>query len=236
MKKLLVTINIDNYDSEITKITFPYMKEYAKNISSDFYVITKRKFLNLDVNLEKFQLYDICSKYDYDWIIFLDADCLINPKGKDLTKLVEKNRVIISKYVSPTHHFYSENIEGKYNLKYYAPFFFLVFHRDSKKCVKPYDNPLDYYKYINFKSNNEEFIKYFKDKNLPEISKLDGIFLDEFLLTLNLHRYNIKSSSIAEDFSDLNIITHTSDTKDKKIQCLKNSVKQLKKINSISYF
>lgn len=233
MKKLLVTLNIAVYDRDITSLTFPHMKEYAKNIGADFYIIAERKFPDLNVNLEKFQLYDIC--LNYDSIIFLDADCLINPKGIDLTKLVENNRVIISSYNSPTHHFHSKNIEKKYNLKYYAPFFFLVFHKNSRNCVKPYKNPLDYYQYINFKSENKEFVKYFEDKNLPEIKKLDGIFLDEFLLTLNLHRYNIKTASLQEDFPELNIIAHTSDARDIKIQYLKNSIKTLKSINNISY-
>jgi hypothetical protein len=234
MKKLLITLNIDDYDKEITDLTFPHMKQYAQNIGADFYIIRERKFLDLDINLEKFQLYETC--LNYDWIIFLDADCLINSKGIDLTTLVEKDRVLIAKYNSPTHHFHPVNIEGKYNLKYYAPFFFLVFHKNSRNCVKSYKNPLNYYKYINFKSNNREFQKYFKNKNLPKIENLDGIFLDEFLLTLNLHRYNIKTASLQEDFPELNIIAHTSDARDAKIKYLKNSIKQIKKINSISYF
>jgi hypothetical protein len=209
------------------------MKEYVKNIGADFHIITERKFPDLDINLEKFQLYDIC--LDYDWTIFLDADCLINPKGIDLTKLVENDRIIISSYNNPKHHFYPENIEGRYNLNYYAPFFFLVFHKNSKNCVKPYSNPLDYYKYINFQSDNKEFVQYFKDKNLLDIEKLDGIFLDEFLLTLNLHRYNIKTASLVEDFPELSVISHTSDTKEKKIKQLKESIKKLKTIHSISY-
>ena len=43
MKKLLV-LDIGDYDREITNITFPYMKQYAKNIGADFHVITQRKF------------------------------------------------------------------------------------------------------------------------------------------------------------------------------------------------
>lgn len=233
MKKLLVTLNIGDYDKEITEFTFPYMEEYAKNIGADFHIITERKFPDFDINLEKFQLYDIC--LDYDWTIFLDADCLINSKGTDLTKLVENDRIIISSYNNPEHHFHAKNIEGQYNLNYYAPFFFLVFHKNSRDCVKLYQNPLDYYQYINFKSENKEFVKYFEDKNLPEIKKLDGIFLDEFLLTLNLHRYNIKTSSLQEDFPELSIISHTSDKRDIKIQHLKSWIKKLKTIHSISY-
>ena len=41
----------------------------------------------------------------YDWIIFLDADCLINPNGKDLTKLVDDDVVLIAKH-NLHHHFF----------------------------------------------------------------------------------------------------------------------------------
>jgi hypothetical protein len=233
MKKLLVTLNIGDYDRDITSLTFPYMKQYAKNIGADFHIIIERKFPDLDINLEKFQLYDIC--LDYDWIIFLDADCLINPKGTNLTKLVENDRIIISSYNNPKHHFYPKNIEGQYNLNYYAPFFFLVFHKNSKKCVKPYENPLGYCKYINIKSKNEEFLEYLSSKNMDKNLISSSWFLDEFLFTLNLNRYNIKTASLQEDFPELNIISHTSQSKELKINFLKNSIKKLKTINSLSY-
>lgn len=233
MKKLLVTLNIDDYDEEITELTFPYMREYAKNIDADFHIITERKFSNIPLRLEFFQLYEFSQTYD--WIIFLDADCLINPKGVDLTTLVEEDRVLIAKYNSPTHHFHPENIEGQYNLKYYAPFFFLVFHKNSRNCVKPYKNPFDYYEYIDLSSTHPEMKNYMEIRTHLTEKEIKDTLIDEFLLTLNLHRYSIKTASLVEDFPELNIIAHTSAARDIKIQHLKDSIKQLKKINSISY-
>ena len=233
MKKLLVTLNIGDYDKEITELTFPYMRKYAKNIGADFHIITKRKFPDFPLMIEEFQMYEFSQTYD--WIIFLDADCLINPKGIDLTTLVDENRVIIAKYNSPTHHFYSKNIEGQYNLKYYAPFFFLVFHKSSRNCVKTYENPYEYYKYINLNSTHPEMENYMRIRTHLTEKKIKDTLIDEFLLTLNLHRYNIKTASLQEDFPEVNIIAHTSDARDIKIKHLKNSIKKLKTINSISY-
>ena len=233
MKKLLVTLNINDYDKEITELTFPYMREYAKNIGADFHIITERKFLNVPLRLEFFQLYEYSETYD--WIIFLDADCMINPKGVDLTTLVEEDRVLIQKYVSPTHHFHSENIKGKYNLKFYAPFFFLVFNKNSRDCVKPYQNPYDYYEYINLNSKHPEMETYMKIRTHLSEKEIKDTLIDEFLLTLNLHKYNIKTASLQEDFPELNIIARTSDARDVKIKLLKNSIKQIKLVNSISY-
>ena len=233
MKKLLVTLNINDYDKEITELTFPYMREYAKNIDADFRIITERKFPNIPLRLEFFQLYEFSETYD--WIIFLDADCLINPKAVDLTTLVDEDRVLIDKYSSPTHHFHSKNIESKYDLNYYAPFFFLVFHKNSKDCVKPYQNPYDYYEYINLNSTHPEMVTYMKIRTHLSEEEIKDTLIDEFLLTLNLHKNNIKTASRQEDFPELNIIAHTSDARDAKIRYLKNSIKKIKSINSISY-
>ncbi len=233
MKKLLITLNIKDYDKEITQLTFPYMREYAKNINADFHIIKERKFLDYPVMLEKFQIHDISK--DYDWIIYLDADCIINPKAKDLTTLVEKDRVLVSDYISPDHHFHSKNIEGKYNLKYYAPFFFLVFHNENRDCVKPYKNAKQYRDYINLNSSHSEMIRYMKTKSDTIDGDVKISMLDEFFLTLNLHRYNIKTAALQKDFSELNMIAHVSDSKEVKIKFLKNTIRQIKSINSISY-
>jgi hypothetical protein len=183
--------------------------------------------------LEEFQMYEFSKTYD--WIIFLDGDCLINPKGIDLTTLIEKDRVLIAKYNPPTHHFHPENIEEKYNLQYYAPFFFLVFHKNSRNCVKPYENPYDYYEHINLNSTHPEMKTYMNIRTHLTEKEIKDTLIDEFLLTLNLHRYNIKTASLQEDFPKLNIIAHTSDVRDIKLQYLKTEIKKLKKINSISY-
>lgn len=233
MKKLLVTLNIGDYDKEITDLTFPYMKQYAQNIGADFHIIKERKFPDFPLMLEEFQMYEFSKTYD--WIIFLDADCLINPKGIDLTTLVEKDRILIAKYNPPTHHFHPENIEEKYNLQYYAPFFFLVFHKNSRDCVKPYENPYDYYNHINLNSTHSEMETYMKIRTHLTEKEIKDTLIDEFLLTLNLHRYNIKTASLQEDFPELNIIAHTSDARNVKLKHLKNSIRQIKKINSISY-
>ena len=233
MKKLLVTLNIGDYDREITNITFPYMKEYAKNIGADFHVITERKFPDFPLMLEEFQMYEFSNSYD--WIIFLDGDCLINPNGKDLTKLVDDDVVLIAKHNSPVHHFFPNDIEGKYNLQYYAPFFFLVFHKNSRDCVKPYDNPHDYYKHLNLNSSHSEMISYMKIRTHLTENEIKDTLIDEFLLTLNLHKYNIKTASLQEDFQYLKIIEHDSIARDEKIFNLKKAVEHIKLANSISY-
>ena len=111
----------------------------------------------------------------------------------------------------------------------------LVFHKNSRDCVKPYQNPYDYYEYINLNSTHPEMETYMKIRTHLSEEEIKGTLIDEFLLTLNLHRYNIKTASLQEDFIRLSIIAHISDSKENKIKLLKNSIKQIKLINSISY-
>ena len=46
MKKVLVTLDI-NYPKEITDLTFPCMKQYAKNIGAEFIILKEKGFCPL---------------------------------------------------------------------------------------------------------------------------------------------------------------------------------------------
>lgn len=74
MKILVATLDID-YAREITALTRPYMEKFAQSLAAEFHVIDQRRWPELPVTLEKFQLYDVVQ--DHDWVIFLDADCLV---------------------------------------------------------------------------------------------------------------------------------------------------------------
>ena len=86
LKKTIYTLNVGNsYPSEITDLTYPLLKEYARKIDAEFYVITERKFpQHLEV-YEKFQIYDLAKEHKNDWNIFFDCDTLIHPDTPDLT-------------------------------------------------------------------------------------------------------------------------------------------------------
>ena len=78
-------------------------------------------------------------------------------------------------------------------------------------------------------------IQYMKIKSDIIDGDIKMSMLDEFFLTLNLHKYNIKTAALKKDFSELDVVAHISDSKEAKIKHIKNSIKQLKSINSISY-
>lgn len=223
MKNLLVTLDI-NYPKEITDLTLPYMQEYAKNINADFKVITERKYPELPIPMEKFQLYEICE--DYKWTIFLDADVLVNPKTMDLTKVIDSDVIIVSEYLnilnSKDPQFQTENVMNNYNLDIHSPFHFLAFHVSQKNVVKPWDTPLQYINCVNITTG-------MKKNNTKQ-----EWHLDEFLLATNIVKYGISTVSLKDDFSHTTI-SHNGNylTVEQKVSFLKKSIKRLQNMSNL---
>lgn len=94
MKKTLYTLDVGNYEPEITKLTFPLLRKYAKKIGADFYVIKDRKFPNFPIPYEKFQISELSKSRGDEWSIFFDADALVHPNMWDPTEVVGKEYTI----------------------------------------------------------------------------------------------------------------------------------------------
>jgi hypothetical protein len=92
MKKVIFTLNVNDYSPEITELTFPLMRYYARKIGAQFRVITERKFPEWPVVCEKLQCGQLAG--DADWVIFFDADTLIHPECLDFTALSPNDVVL----------------------------------------------------------------------------------------------------------------------------------------------
>lgn len=92
MKKQLYTMNIGNYNPDITAITYPLLKHYAKKIGAEFCEITERKFPDYPIMYEKTQLFEL-SKGN-DWTIYLDADAIVSPDCFDITEFLPRDTVL----------------------------------------------------------------------------------------------------------------------------------------------
>jgi len=83
VKKVIFTLNVNGYSPEITEITFPLFRYYARKIGAEFRVITERKWPEWPVVCEKLQIRELAE--DADWVIFFDADTFVNPECIDVT-------------------------------------------------------------------------------------------------------------------------------------------------------
>lgn len=94
IKKAIFTLNIDDFEPEITELTFPLLQRYADKIRAEFIIIKERKFPEWPVTYEKLQIYELGQKMENDWNIFFDADALIHPDMMDVTTIVPKDTVM----------------------------------------------------------------------------------------------------------------------------------------------
>lgn len=90
-KKLLITLCVDNYAPDITGITFPLLKHWAKKHRYDFCVITERKNPAAPPVMEKFQCYDIVQNQQAEYAIFIDADAMVHPDMFDPWEHIPKD-------------------------------------------------------------------------------------------------------------------------------------------------
>lgn len=93
IKKTIYTLNIGNYCPEITALTYPYISKYADKIGADFHIIRERKFPDMPITYEKFQLFKLAREMKNDWSIFVDSDTLIHPDLMDITVHLPKDTV-----------------------------------------------------------------------------------------------------------------------------------------------
>jgi len=92
-KKVIYTLNI-NYSKDITNITYPLLKRYAKKIDADFEVITSRKFPDWPVVYEKLQIYNLAREQNREWIYYIDSDAIVHPEFFDVTDFISKDTVL----------------------------------------------------------------------------------------------------------------------------------------------
>lgn len=91
MKKTVYTLNIDNYEPQITELTYPFLRHWAKKIGAEFYVIKTRRWPNFPPVYEKFQIYDLSREHHNDWSLYVDSDALLHPDLFDITVHLEKD-------------------------------------------------------------------------------------------------------------------------------------------------
>jgi len=95
-KKVIFTLNIDNYAPEVVAITRPLLCHYAEKIGAEIVDITGRKLTLGTIYepvYEKLQIYELAQQIGADWNIYIDSDALIHPDFFDPTLMLAKDTV-----------------------------------------------------------------------------------------------------------------------------------------------
>lgn len=93
MKKLIVTRSDLNIN-EMTKLTHPIIKNYAKKCNADFQILSHTPEVITDDNLPHFRImraYDLFNEYDR--VMIIDSDVVITPSCPDIFKEVPKDSI-----------------------------------------------------------------------------------------------------------------------------------------------
>ena len=93
-RKVIYLLNVENYEPDITNITYPLIKRYAHKIDADIYTITDRKNPNYPPVYEKLQIYDLAREQKRPWIYYIDSDALVHPDMFDITEFIGKDTVV----------------------------------------------------------------------------------------------------------------------------------------------
>ena len=165
------------------------MKKYAHKIGADFHIITERKFPAYGANIEKFQLYEMST--DYDWTIFLDADAMVHPNTPDLTELVDKDTVIFNGNDISNLRFRPNNYTRRDGRWIGACTWLTCFSDWCRDIWHPYEDPT---KYIG------EIFPLHMELNFGYTAEH---ILDDYLVTRNIAKYGLKVKSVTKDLFTL---------------------------------
>lgn len=93
MTKTIFILNIDNFAPELTRITYPFIRVYAKRIGATIHMITERKFPDWPVTYEKIQIYELAKKIGSNFNLYIDSDALLHPEFLDITAHIPMDTV-----------------------------------------------------------------------------------------------------------------------------------------------
>jgi hypothetical protein len=193
-KHIVCTLDI-NYAKEVTEITLPAMEQYAANIGAEFLVLSERKYPDLPITQEKFQLYDL----DADHITFLDVDALVNSKAIDFSEMFS-DVLVIAEWLD-AEDFTLESPPGKSKFRVHSAF--LSFSDANRFIVEPDPEPLKHVSCV--LGDNKEW------------------HLDEYIMSLNVLRRGADILDLKLDFP--NTIAHDGNylTIEQKVEFLKRN-------------
>lgn len=195
MKKAIFTLNISgNYDPDLTAITYPFLKHYARKIGAEFIEITKRKFSKWPVTYEKMQCYELAKEMDNDWNMFIDCDTLIHPDMIDITNYLPMDTV--------AHHAFDfAGLRWRYD-KYFwrdgrnigSCTWFNIF---SKWCIDMF-RPLDDLTPEDVENNIFPTWGELKSTMVPPIR-----LIDDYVCSRNIAKYGLKFTTVQKIMKDL---------------------------------
>lgn len=94
MKKVVYLLNLGgSYAPQITSLTYPLIRNYARKIGAGVVEIRDRKFPDWPITYEKLQIHELAKANGAEWNIYIDSDALVHPDTPDWTNFIPKDTV-----------------------------------------------------------------------------------------------------------------------------------------------
>lgn len=183
MRKLLVTLDINNYLPELTKITLPNLLSYSKKIGAEFQVIREPYDPRYPIS-GKFALYEIAS--NFDWIIFIDIDAIIHPNCPDFTIYLNKDTVLFSGFDPSPCRFRPSDYQLRDGRFLGASTFFTVFSDWTRDLWNP-----------ELLQDSERLLRTITPMSFEKFKKPETL-LDDCIVSHNIARYGLKATTIPD--------------------------------------
>lgn len=193
MKKTIYTLDINNYLPQVKRITFPLFKFYAKKIGADFKVITERKFPDMPITYEKFQIYELAQQDKNDWTFYIDADAIVHPETIDPTLFINKDTVGQMGQDNSNWRFASDRYfqrDGRYigSCNWFAVFS---------------DLTLEMYKPEEELTLEEMLANITPTRRETEAKRTAEHFIDDYVISRNIAKYGLKHKNLNKLIDEL---------------------------------
>lgn len=101
MKNICIVTGYDKNYKEIAKVSLPNFVEYCEIHSIDLHISKKNINPNIHYGWNKFQILKEILP-NYDWVIWIDSDCVFVNKSRDIRDLIDENySLIIGNNINP---------------------------------------------------------------------------------------------------------------------------------------
>lgn len=94
MKKICIVTGYDSNYHELVKVSLPNYIEYCNIHSVDLHISKKNSDVHVHYGWNKFHILKEILP-NYDWVIWMDADCVFVNKQKDIRSLIDENYSLI---------------------------------------------------------------------------------------------------------------------------------------------
>lgn len=222
------SLNINNYAPEIVSITKPFLEAWCRKIGADLIYITERKFPDMPLNYEKFQIYELGQKYD--WQIFVDADALVTPDMFNPTLFLNKNEMCFYWVDMANTRFIYDNHFERDGRNIGAGTWFVVTNKLTIEAWKPIHLQND----VTLKYCKEHIVLNQKERNF---GMEPFHLLDDYLVSRNISKYGIKVRTLKKDLYEKLYVEQTLlqhiylDTTENKLKYLRICLQSLEKMS-----